>query len=303
MTVSECYAHVVKLVFEDEMLEDEGAFYHALQRAVHQVGLLRPDIGVYRIEHFPLGSKLTSASHNVEKKTGENVLVAGCGKAYTFEIKGAGFVYIECDIGGEWELCDAFEFSDTDKFIRYQGFIKHEGSFTEGAVRIRLVSDYLYYIRNAAVYAELLSGDASDIPSYTEHIEYDISELVPDFLSFESAPIISGERICIPGRDYDIVSGKTLLIPREAEGVFDIHYRKCPPAIALTDSGEDDRTALPFDEELCSLLPLLIASYVWGEDEPAKSQYYYALYRERASEIISQRKNIAPVKYNSVNNW
>ena len=60
---------------------------------------------------------------------------------------------------------------------------------------------------------------------------------------------------------------------------------------------------LDLDEELCSVLPMLVAAYVWLEDEPEKSQYYMNLYRERVQEIVLSHKETAPVLIKNVNGW
>lgn len=55
-------------------------------------------------------------------------------------------------------------------------------------------------------------------------------------------------------------------------------------------------------EDLCSLLPLLVASYVWLEDEPERSQLYYSRYQERAVEILRSVKARSTIKYET-NGW
>ena len=57
------------------------------------------------------------------------------------------------------------------------------------------------------------------------------------------------------------------------------------------------------DVELCALLPVLIAAYVWIDDEPQKSEYYKYLYSERAAEIERKGKDTSPVIIKSSNGW
>ena len=48
---------------------------------------------------------------------------------------------------------------------------------------------------------------------------------------------------------------------------------------------------------------MLIAAYVWIDDEPQKSEYYKYLYSERAAEIERKGKDISPVIIKSSNGW
>ena len=80
-------------------------------------------------------------------------------------------------------------------------------------------------------------------------------------------------------------------------------YEHRPTAIENTGATTEDTQELDLDEELCSLMPLLVAAYVWIEDEPEKSEYYMGLYRERVQEIVVSHKNTALVLIKSTNGW
>ena len=65
----------------------------------------------------------------------------------------------------------------------------------------------------------------------------------------------------------------------------------------------DNNDVIDLDEELCTLLPILIASYVWVEDEPSMAEYYLSLYRERAMDIERRIRNATPVAIKNANGW
>ncbi len=304
MTVAECYAHVVKLGFEDSTLEDDEGFYYALNRALAQVALLRPETGVCKINHAPLDNMAFPDSFDIIQVDDEVVFEAERGKSYYFEANGNGRAYIEAEgEKGFSVIGEIAPFSVTNGFKSFRGFIKKDGEFTNERVRIRFCSEYLFYVKNVAIYGKLLGASESDIPEYAPYNCYDIGKLAEDFLSLETAPLTEGKRVCVFGLDFDVMAGRTILIPRNKPGVYDVLYRKKAVEVKLTTSASSDKTELSFDGEICSLIPLLVASYVWAEDEPQKAEYYLNLYREREVQILSVKRNVAPVKFVSVNNW
>jgi hypothetical protein len=50
-------------------------------------------------------------------------------------------------------------------------------------------------------------------------------------------------------------------------------------------------------------MPLLVASYVWLDDEPAKASYYLSLYREQEALIKAEEKRLNPITIKNVNGW
>ena len=94
---------------------------------------------------------------------------------------------------------------------------------------------------------------------------------------------------------------KPLLLPCHTgnagrQGAGNTKVRRCADADAVTD------TVIDLEDELVALLPLLVAAYVWADDEPAKCEYYLSLYREQEAQIKSAIKNIEPVTV-TTNGW
>ena len=65
----------------------------------------------------------------------------------------------------------------------------------------------------------------------------------------------------------------------------------------------DDETVIDLDEELSTLLPLLVASYIWLDDDADRAEYYMTLYRARAAEVAALERNHAPVNMKDVYGW
>ena len=102
-----------------------------------------------------------------------------------------------------------------------------------------------------------------------------------DFLCFAPSPVSKDGRTLILGEDYFLEEEKTFLFKTEAKGEYKIRYfRLLAP---ITD--EDENAELDLCEDICQILPLLIASYVWLDDEEEKSAIYRNLFYSEASQI------------------
>lgn len=304
MTVSELYGQVAQLGFED-ILEDDNRFYYAVNRALLQVSALRPAIEAYVLNHKPMENALSDASFSpTEKSDTDLIYEAEDVKAYYFEADGTGAAYIERldSANSTWRIVGEVSFSNGKAFKASKGFIKDGADFFNGAVRIRFCGEYLYSVKCVAMYHSLYSADVADIPPYEAFTRYDMGVLVNDFLSLESPPVVDadGTRLSC---GYEVESGRVILLPHEVRGVYKVLYRKKPTEIENSGDAGENNTEIVFDEEICSLLPLLVAAYIWIDDEPEKAQYYMNLYRERAAELERRTRSVAPVMMKNVYGW
>ena len=298
MKVSYLYEAVSKLGFEDS-LEDGKAFYYALNRATAQVNALRPHVAIFDISKRPLANCI-SASDFAVREVFEKVEFSAIGaRGYYFEALGEGKCEIFYEDNGETKRIE--NNFRADKFTTFRGIItKEDGSYPEGEVKIVFSGEYVFSVRNVALYDRLLSSDPNKIPAFEPYTAYDMSSLVPDFIGFSENPVeLEGYKILDKG--YQI-EGTRILLPYELTGVIRIKYRRSASQINYTTSPEKDDTVIDLDEELCTLLPLLVSAYVWLDDEPEKAAQYYSLYSERTKEIVYNTKNIKPATY-ITNGW
>ncbi len=304
MTVSEVYTHTRGLCFEDTLESDER-FYDALNRALLQASLLRPKIIKYPLYHNPPENLVTEASFAPVCKISELIYYASApARSYYFEADGNGYAYLEYEsLDGEWEIAAEVMLSSGGEFRSYRGFVLVDGKPTEKRVRLRFSGDYLYSVKSVAMYSVLYSGEEKDIPAYRRYVPYDFSVLCADFLAFERFPLYSEGGKNITAAMYDIVGETTLLLPYEAGGMYCVCYRAKPKRVSTNDKPINSTETLDADEEICSLLPLLVASYLWFEDEPSRAQYYMELYRERAAELTAAKRTVKPAVYLDTNGW
>ncbi len=304
MTISELYKQVAQLGFEDS-LEDDDRFYYAANRALLQVNKIRPAKSHYIINHKPLVNLVNELTFVPIEKDEDLIYEATGARSYYFEADGNGVVYLELyDTNTEmWKIIDTIQLQSKRAFMSYKGFVKDGSDFVIGLVRLRFTGKYFYSVKNVAMYKHLLSDEVQDIPAYESYTRYDINKLVDDFMSFSCPPIKETECNTILNQSYEIEGNSIILLPYERKGVYKIIYERRPAQIENTGDITSDETVVDLDEELCSLLPILIAAYVWIDDEPQKSEYYMSLYRERANEIEYKAKDMAPVTIKSSNGW
>jgi hypothetical protein len=226
-------------------------------------------------------------------------------KSYYFEADGNGTMYVEkYDEKTEtWAIIDMVNLSADKTFIAHKGFIKEGGSFVSGLIRLHFAGDYLYSVRNIAMYEYLYSRLEADVPPYEAYTRYDISALVPDFLALNSPPIKEEAEYQYLNQGYDVENGRIILLPYNAKGLYKVIYKRKPQPVINTGEAADDTTVIDLDEDLCALLPILVASFVWVDDEPEKAQYYLAIYQERAIDIERRIVSATPVHIKNTNGW
>ena len=303
MRVQELYEQVAGLGFE-KSLEDEDWFYQAANRALLQVNYLRPAISSYVINHKPMKNLIDGSFTPVERSE-DLIYEATNAKAYYFQADGIGTLFIErFDTNSKsWVIIDAVELTGTKRFSTYSGFIRDGRGFVTGQVRLRFTGDYLYSVKCVAMYQHVYSDSVADIPAYEAYTRYDMTTLVDDFLTLSTPPITEDEEYKRLSGDYDVEGGRVILLPYSVTGCFKVLYNRRPKELINKGSAQDDESLLDLDEELCSLIPVLIASYIWLEDEPDRAQYYYSQYQARAGEILARERNFSPVQINSCNGW
>ena len=304
MTVADLYRSVAQLGFEDG-IEYEDGFVFAANRAILEVNQLRPTTSFYNLNHRPMKNKLTKPTFFPSLKEDELIFVCSDVKAYYFECDGSGAAYIELydERSRTWQMIEMRALSSSGEFKPYKGFIRRGGEFVSGTVRLRFTGEYLYSVKNVAMYEHLYSKKEEDIPAFEAFTKYDVSKLVPDFLSFKNPPIEVDDGYRHLNQSFQIEDHRVLLLPYDGAGQYRVIYHRRPDPIVHSGALNEDDTVIDLDEELCALLPVLIASYIWMDDEPEKAQYYLSIYQSRVSYMLSHIKNPSPVIMRSSNGW
>ena len=230
-----------------------------------------------------------------------------------FEYCGQGSLTVKLkrkDSDAYWSA-GTIELQKSDGFKSQRALIKTEkGVFLNfdtdysGDISLEFESDYRLSLRNVALYDVLYSALASDVPAFSEYITYDMQSLVPDFKSFLSPPFLIDEQYKILDKGFYIEAKTKLFLPYSWTGTYRIEYNVKPELITVFSEDVIKSTdRINLDDDLCALLPLLVASYVWLDDEPEKAQYYETQYQIQSAEIISRERNRTPVEFKSVYGW
>ena len=267
MNVAELYLQVAQLGFE-ATLEDSDRFYFATNRALLQVCKVRPAIRHCLINHKPLANLITENTFSPVEKIDDLTYEAEGAKAYYFEADGNGVVYLEKydESTEEWSIFGEITLKSNKTFVPYKGFIKELGAFVSGRVRLRFTGEYIYSVKDVALYQYLYSDDLADIPAYEAYTRYDIKKLVTDFMALCCPPIAEADENTLLNQDYEQEGESVILLPYDRRGVYKILYEHRPTAIENTGATTEDTQELDLDDELCSIMPILVAAYVWIED-------------------------------------
>lgn len=322
MKLKDLYQSVSQLGFEDSLGDEaKKRFIYATNRALIEINALRPRSKRVTINHRVPTNLLGTMPTQAEFE-GTTVFSATNGKSFYLEVCGTGTVLV----GAKYKVYDENlkKFTDsTEKgtidtfathnsfkvlkgFITYgEAFIDKEGEKKDGfsdECFIEIESNYGYTVRNIAIYDKIYSGDDKDIPPFTEKVPYKVSNLVNDFERFDSSPKdMTSQRYL--HRDYEIEGNDTVLLPLNEQGAYSIAYiHKVETFDTYTDVNSEEYL-IDLDEDLASLMPNLVAAYVWLDDEPEKAQYYMNLYMQRAVQIQRETKDFNPVIFQSVYGW
>lgn len=304
MQVSELYKSVAQLGFEDS-LEEDDRFFYAANRALLQVCKLKPAVSHYVLNHRPLKNQLSADTFVPIERASDLSFEAESSKAYYFEADGNGVAYIEKYVAESdvWAVISSVMLTSSGAFVAYKGFVKDGTEFIDGRIRLRFSGEYVYSVRNVALYAALRSNNIDDIPAFEPFTRYDIKALVSDFMALCCPPIQENDEGEVLNQSYRTEGNSVLLFPYDKKGAYKVLYERMPTPLENDGAASEDETEIDLDEELCSLLPILVAAYVWVDDEPSKSEYYLALYRERAADIERRKVNNTPVRYRNTNGW
>ena len=129
--------------------------------------------------------------------------------------------------------------------------------------------------------------------------ELDMPSLCPDFLCLAPSCALYGAIPLRQNEDFLLLNGRKVLLSPARAGTYRIVYYKKLRRIV----GDDEEMELELDEDICQILPLLVASYVWLEDEEEKAEKYKALFYAEASMIQDFSHKSHASGYNTSEGW
>lgn len=299
MTLRELYDQVAHLGFETE-IEYDAMFREQAYNAMIEISLSRPDVRQYEIVQTPPENLLRDAGMKVHSKEDIVFGVTG-GKAFCFKFKGHVTCLVKATIGGVFQTVATIDDEASAPTVKRGFFASYYGVPADEGEPVQLVftGSNRYAVFDVAIYGESLGGNVTDIPVYGKYIEYPLRSLIPDFGLLASPPLCESETgEPVDADDIQIENGGIIRLSQRLFGRFFVRYRHMPQKM-----GEEDDEVLDIDETSASLLPLLVASVLWLEDEPELAQYYRSLYERKSAMISSAETDFTDIAVRSVNNW
>lgn len=277
MTFSDLCAEIINLGFETAITSSELVM-QAAKRALDTILTERPIYMSYTV--YQTAKKPSVRIKDFHHKGTYSDTFEFNAKSYSFRTYGEGKYYISDALGTR-----DFEFGKEESVHR--GFLHGKG-------KLVFCGEYSHGVYDLCFFDELYGQNSEDIPLYSEFCEYDISFLAPNFLSFTSLPTDAKGN---PIKDA-VAVGTHLRVPSSFDGKIIVHYKRSAGKIS---EKSDEDIILPNGTE--HLFPLLVASYVWLDDDAEKAEYYLSLYREGMSAAKYYNREKLGCTYDDVLGW
>ena len=277
MTLNELQKEVAALGFEGEVAMDE-LFIGAVNRSLKQIYIERAkertmSLNCQRPSYQILSGKFTHSGNSSEVYNGK------C-RAFSFRSYGKGEMILKDGFGERKYTFDG-------QNVLTRDFIKGEATLT-------FLGDFCYTVYNLALYSEIVSDKLTDIIDSFSGYEFNGREYDENFLAFTSYPRDEMGYVIMNAT----IDGEHLKISADYRGIAKITYKYTPPKLTLDDG---ERT-VDVPKECEHLLPLLVASYVWLDDDGAKSQYYLNLFRDGMGAVKYYNRESIANEYHT-NGW
>jgi hypothetical protein len=206
-------------------------------------------------------------------------------KAYCIEVGGEASIYIEEETSTDvWTLRDTITAPGTTPgYTQYKGVLA--GITATNEVRIRLSGSYPYPVKNYALWNITFKDDAS-VPDYRPFISV---SLPSDFLDINET-VHRNEELILPSGHLRLdIANRTILIPYDFVGTFEIHYFKKPTVI-------DSTTLTTYEFELVdglalTAIPYYIAGVMISEEMGEVSNFCMQRYDEIRGMLMSHSGN------------
>ena len=279
MKYQELISIVARLGFEKE-IEDEYTLRSAVTRGLYTIFNDRPSFSRRSLVKRDHGTILISGCFTHNPREPETFSLPPYSSAFSFAVYGEGAYSITSGA-----MTTEKEFSGKGEAVK---------DFYSGRSTITFLGDCSYTVVSLAAFKNVFGKSIGDIPLARDESILSLNEHIPDFLAPAEAPRDRHGEVIVGAE----IEGDRLILPDGFSGEVNITYRR-KPKIPVGDYLDDE---IDVPAECTELLPLIVASYVWLDDEPERSQYYLSLYKDG----INGLRRFAPRQISSsyeTNGW
>ena len=277
MTVNELIDEVCALGFES-VLDGELGFLTCANRALRLIFSERGVESSAKISiNTPLPNYLIKHYHHP------------CGEKKVFSISGMALSFRYCGTGSY--CIDGEDGKTVTASLCGDGEVRE---LINGSCELSFYGAFAFDIYDLAVFDAIYDAERSSVPIYSEKVHIDLEKKIPDLLSLTRVPQDDSGR-AIPGAS---VEGSRLTVNRDFCGSVTIYYKRLPARIAI-----DSEEQIDIPAECEHLLPLLVASYLWLDDDADKAEYYLKLYKEAMAQLKRYTPSGISSDYTDVLRW
>lgn len=285
MTVNEVKEAVVGYGYNRDLAGNDSLFYTALNLAMKEVNRLRPRTETVTLVHEPIGE--VAAYRDVAIcKPGDPLRYTAVARSLSFEVSGNAAITVKgarLANGSSTAVCDVSGWSRYTAIYTDEGLTEEESGHIWVEVKSNLDAK-VCFVRNVYFF------DVPYVPVIPsgDIVEYDLRAMLDRF-SAVSFPIMR-DGVDLGGGEVSLVGGYKLRIPKGDRGTYEVNCEVYPKRVTFNAEGDtdllgEDSTVIELDDDLAELLPLLVASYLWMDDEPEKAAAYEARYARAAQHI------------------
>ena len=276
MTYNELKAAVASLGFE-RSVGDEDGFFRATERALVTIFTDLGEISVTRI--YLTAPRLTSLYKEIRHRGGGRESFTLCGRVFSFRPHG----------NGSYTLSDG-NTATRVTFKAADGVVK---AIFNGSAEITFEGEYDYTVTSLAAFDDIPDPTALTVSEYSERRTVDLTDYIGDLDRVADTPV------CVSGNMKGLelsVRGSLMYLPFSLYGEVEIEYYRLPHPPHAKDA------PLDIPSGAAHLLSLLVAAFIWLDDDAEKAQYYMALYRDGLAAYKHRQLSQRDKKYHT-NGW
>ena len=285
MTVENVRNAVIGFGYDYGLDDAEGAFTASLPIAIREINALRPRTATAVIVHEPYAPVSEDYTTHLHMPS-DTLTFTGMARSAIFEVDGEG----DLSVTATNKVNDAVV--SYDVYIDDNNVSSLHWNTSTGWKRIAVSTGTLstitltfsgsntYHVRNVCFFDAVGTIGLK----YGEYIDYDLSTIASNY---EGVKYILRDNVDYT--KYQIVNNKQLRLLASDTGTYEVIYR------TKVNVWTTNSSVIPLDDDLAELVPLLVASYAWLDDNATRAQYYRALYERQAGLIERERVNVRMV--------